>query len=482
MASENIPFNNVPSTIRKPGNYSEFNFSAAIRNLPANNPKIAILAQKTASGSATADKPIKILSQEDGVLYGGQGSIADLTISSLLKVNPNLSVDLVPIDDAGGSPSVGTITVANVPTSTGTLRIWIGNVLVEVTVTSGDAVNDIAAAIDTAIQAKEHLMPVTSGVSTAVVTLTARNDGLLGNNIAISYEAINILTTTFVVVQPVSGATDPSITNALAAIFPKKYDYILCTLNDATNLGLLKAHLVSVSSALEKRRGMGIYGWNQAQATVETLAGTTMNYERLSVGSVTYDKTTSQGHSLDYEIAGAYCAANASVNDPALPRNGVVLTGIAPPSIDNRYSRSEQESMLYNGVTPLDVNFNEEVNIVRAITNYTTSSAGYPDPARLDITTILSMDFGAFAIEFRQAETFQQAKKTKKSKDKVETQILDVMRQLEDLEIWHNIDEYGPQVMVEDDLQDFARVNTSIPTPVVLGLHVLGNKFNLVLG
>lgn len=481
MASPNITFKNIPSTIRKPGVYSEFNYDNAIQGIPINAPKVAIIAQKTASGTATAEKPIKILSEADGILYGGAGSVAALTISATLKVNPTLLIDLVPIDDAAGSQAAGTITVTNVPTSTGTLKIWVANVMVEVTVTTGDAVNDIAAAIDTAIQAKQHLMPVTSGVATNVVTLTARNDGTLGNNIAVSYENVGINTTTFTVVQPTGGATDPDIANALTAIYPIDYDYIICTLNDATNLGKLKTHLTNISSPTEKRRSIGIFGWNQAQATVETLAGTTLNYERLSVGSLTYVKTTSQGHSLDYEIAGAYAGVNAGETDPAMPRNGLVLSGIAPPSIENRYSRSQQESMLYNGVTPLGVNNNEEVNIVRAITTYTTSTAGYPDAARLDLTIILSFDFGAEAIENRLSVIFQRAKKTAKSKDKIRTQIVDVMRLLEELEIWHNINFYAPQIIVEDDLQNYSMVNVSIPAPVVPGLHVLANKFNLVL-
>ena len=36
MSSKNISFDGIPSTIRKPGKYSEFNTALAVRTLPAN--------------------------------------------------------------------------------------------------------------------------------------------------------------------------------------------------------------------------------------------------------------------------------------------------------------------------------------------------------------------------------------------------------------------------------------------------------------
>ena len=46
MASTNISFDQIPSSIRKPGKYFEFNTTNAVRTLAANSQKMLIIAQK----------------------------------------------------------------------------------------------------------------------------------------------------------------------------------------------------------------------------------------------------------------------------------------------------------------------------------------------------------------------------------------------------------------------------------------------------
>ena len=481
MASPNIIFDNIPTSLRKPGRYSEFNTSLAIKSLPVNAPKIAIVAQMTSAGEAVADKPLKILSTDEAITAGGQGSIAHLACKAALDANPNIELYLVPVDDGSGSQAAGTITVTGTASTTGYYDIWIGNVLIQVTVTSGDINTVIAASIDTAIQAKEHLTQVTSGVVSNVVTLTARNDGLAGKNIAVAYKNNNIGTTTIVVVQPTAGATDPDFTNAFASLLTSDYQFIVSTLSDATNLGLLKTHLGSRVAPTEGKPAIGVFGYNGVQATLETLAGTTMNEEWMSTAYLKYTKTTENGHSLEYEIGAAYAAVMAGEEDPARPLNDLVLTGIAPAHLDNRLTRTQQESCLSNGVTPLHVVPGEEVAIVRSITTYTTDASGFDDPALLDTTTMRTLAYVKLAVEARQRSVFQRAKLSTKTPDRVKTQVLYTLNQLEEFEIVENVQANKDGVICERDSVDANRVNTKIPTDVVNGLHVLANRIDLIL-
>jgi len=481
MASKNISFDSISSGIRKPGRYTEFNTSLAVSSLPQNDQKVVILAQKTSSGSGTADVPVRIFTTADAILYCGTGSIGHLACKAALEANPNIKLWVVPIDDAVGTPSAGTITVTGIASAAGSIDIWIGNEWINVPVANGAAVNDIAIDIDAAINAIEWKLPVTASVLTNVVTLTARNDGLLGNNIAVAYRINDVATTTLAVVQPVSGATDPSIANALTAIYPADYNKVVCTLNDATNLALLKTHLGTISSAVEDRPCTGYFGYTGVQATVETLCGTTLNEERITCGFIPYTKTTERGHSLDYEVAAAYTAVIASEEDPARPHYGMVLPGIAPSNLEKRLSRTQQESCLENGVTPLEVTNSEEIAIVRAITTYTTNSASVADVSMLDLTTILTLDYVALAIETRQALRFPRSKLSEKTPPRVRTQIIDVLKQLETLEIVERVDENLDGIIVERDLVDNNRVNCKIPTDVVNGLAVIANRIDLIL-
>ena len=483
MSSPNIKYDNINTDIRKPGQYSEYDLTTAVASLPVGAPKVAILGQKTASGSATADTPYKIYSVQDAIDYGGTGSVIHLAARAALKAHPNIDCTIVPIDDAVGTAATGTIVVANAATASGTIDFWIGNEYVQVTVTNGDAANTVAAAIDSAINAKEHNMPVTASIAAPTVTLTARNDGLLGNNIPCSYKINGVTGTTITITQVgsvVAGATDPSITNALAAIAPEKFDIIVCTLNDATNLGLLKTHLETYSGPTENKPAIGVFGYTGVQATCETLCGTTLNDDRQSCGYLKYSKTTERGHSLDYEVGAAYGAVIASHDDPAAPYNYEGLTGIAPSDTAQRLTRSQQESCLENGVTPLEVGPGETVQIVRAITTYTTNAAGTADPALLDLTTVRALDYGRLAIETRQALRFSRSKATERTKGKLKSEVLDVIRQLSELEIWNNVT--PDEVFVEEDSVAAGRFNVSIPAHVVQGLHIIANKINLFLG
>ncbi len=473
----------ISRSIRKPGTYTENDISLAVTSLPANSQKVALLAQKTSSGIGTANKPVSILSESDLVLYGGTGSIAHLAGKALLDANPSVDLDLVPLSDGAGTDSTGTITISGADsTNAGSIVCWIGNERVEAAVAVGDSTDTVASTLNTAIAASENMMPVTTSVSDNVITLVARNYGELGNEIPVSYKMDAVLTdTTATVVQPTGGTVDPSISDALTGIYPGSYNLISCSLNNDTALGLLKTHVDAVSAPTEGRPSVGVYGYTGVQATVETQAGTTLNSERLSVGYLPYDSTSERGHSLSYEVGSAYCSKLAEEEDPARPLNTMVLTGIAPPALEKRLSRTQQESCLENGVTPLEVQPGEEVGIVRAVSTYITSAAGYPDVSMLDITTIRTLDYTRFAIEVRLTSVFPRSKLSEKTPAKVRTQILDVLYDLEEQEILEKVAENADKVLVVRDAIDKNRVNCSIPADVVNGLHVIASTIHLYL-
>jgi len=483
MASENISFDNIPTSIRKPGIYTENNTSQAVQSLPTNAVKVALLAQKTSSGVGTSDVPVRCFSESDLILDAGTGSIGHLSGRAMLTANPNIILDLVPIADAVGTAAEGTVVVSGVnSTNAGSVVLWVGNERVEASVAVGDDADAVADSLNTAIIAREHVMPITSSVSTDTITFVARNDGELGNNIPVSSSQSSVLgDTTLAITQPTGGATDPSIANALTGIYPGNYNLICNTLNNSTALGLLKTHLDSVEAPTENRPAIGTIGYTGVQATCETLCGTTLNSERLTCGFIPYDATSERGHSLDYEVGAAYTGVIASEEDPARPLNTLILRGIAPSNLEKRLSRSQQESLLLNGVTPLEVQPGEEVGIVRAITTYATSSTGYADVSLLDVTTMRTLDFVRLSLETRLSSVFPRAKLSERTPKKVRTQIIDVLFKLEKLEIVEKVAENLDKIIVERDSVDANRINAAVPCDVVNGLHVLGIRIDLYL-
>ena len=477
-----ISFDNIPTSIRKPGIVTEYNTTLAVQGLPANAQKIALLAQKTSSGIGSDSTSVAVFSENDLVLYGGTGSIAHLSGKAIFDANPNVQMDLVPLDDGAGTDSTGTITITGIDATTaGTIETWVGNVRVESSVAVGDSTDTVASSIQTAISAIEHTMPVTSAVADNVISLYARNYGTLGNNIPVSSKMFANSDSTATIVQPTGGATDPSIATALTNIYPGDYDIIVNTLNNSTALGLLSTHLTDRASPTEDRPAIGVFGYTEVQATIETLCGTTLNAGRMSCGYLKYTKTTERGHSLDYEIAGAYAAVIAGEQDPARPLNGLVLPGIAPCAEESKLSRSQQESLLLNGVTPLENVTGSKVAIVRSISTYTTSASGYADVSLLDLMTIRTLDYTKLAVETRLGLVFPRSKLSQRTPAKVRTQVINVLLQLEEQEILENVEANLDMVIVERNANDPNRIDIKIPADVVNGLHVIAQRIDLKL-
>lgn len=473
MGSENISFDGIPSTIRKPGAYFEFNTTLAVNSLPANVQPTLIIAQRIAAGSVAALVPTRVYSTNDAATYFGQGSLAHRMVMAALKANPYMDLTVCALDDGAGAAAAGTVTIATVPTGSGVLTLYIGNDRVEVAVATDDTIASIATALAAAINNLSDL-PVTATAALGVVTLTAKNKGLVANQIDLEATITANIATTVAVVAMAAGTIDPDLQDALDKVYASQYSLIICPYNDATSLAALRDHLDAVSGPIEQRPGVGYFALDVALATAITLA-TDLNSGRL-VGALLRGS-----RSPSYEIAAAFAAVRASESDPARPLNYLALKGIAAPPEPQRLTRQEQESALANGVTPLQVGPDQQVQIVRMITTYVENIAGVPDISLLDVTTIDTLDYTRRSVRERLLLRFPRAKLSTKTAPRVRTEVLDILGRLERLEILENVAANRSGVIIERDEQDPNRLNIRIPADVVNGLHVIAGRIDLIL-
>ncbi|MDA8428938.1 MAG: phage tail sheath subtilisin-like domain-containing protein [Geobacteraceae bacterium] len=470
---ESISFDNIPSTIRKPGAYFEFNTTLAVNSLPANVQPTLIVAQRIAAGSVAALTPTRVYSTADAATYFGRGSLAHRMVMAALKANPYLDLTVCALDDGAGAAATGTITIANAATGSGVLALFIGNDLVQIAIANGDAVNAIATALAAAINNLADL-PVTASAALGVVTLTARNKGLVANQIDLEATITANIGSTVAVVAMAGGTIDPDIQTALDKVYASQYSLVITPYNDATSLATLRDHLDAVSGPIEQRPGVGYYAVDSSLASAITLA-TGINSGRM-VGPLLRGT-----RSPSYEIAAAFAAVRASESDPARPLNYLALKGIAAPAEAQRLTRQEQESALANGVAPLQVGPGQQVQIVRAITTYVENIAGVPDISLLDVTTIDTLDYTRRSVRERLLLRFPRAKLSTKTPPRVRTEVLDVLNRLERLEILENVVANRPGVIIVRDEQDPNRLNIRIPADVVNGLHVIAGRIDLIL-
>jgi len=479
MASENISFDNIPSSIRKPGKYFEFNTKLAVRTLPNNKQRMLIVGQRTSAGTVAEKVPTRVFSDKETETYFGPGSMCHLMARAAITANPYLDLTVIALDDAAaGQPAVGTVTFAESASGSGVLTLYVGTQKVEIAIATSTAAAAVAAALEAELD-KHPDLPVTASVDGAVVTLTAKNKGLTGNDIHLSYVLTNVSTLTVSISAMASGATNPTLADALAVVFGEKYDIIVTPYNNQTDLTTLRIHLDSVSGPMEQRPGVGVYGMTTALATVTTLSGQ-VNSGRILCAYQRYTAATLV-QSMPYEIACAFGAVMAWEEDPARPLNTLELKGIAAANIADRLSRTEQETLLYNGVTPLEVGPAETVQIVRAISTYLVDPQGIDDVSLLDITTIRTLDYVRKAVRERISLRFPREKLSSKTPPRVRSEILDVLLKLQELEFIEEVEANKDGLIVERDLQDANRLDARIPADVVNGLHVFAGRIDLLL-
>jgi len=230
-----INFNTIPTDLRVPGAFLEFDNTQAISGLVTEEKRILVIGAMLATGSATAEEVVQVNNEQDAVALFGRASVLDHMFRSLIKNNRFTRKFAIPVADSG-TKGTGTIVVSGPATETGTLHLLVAGQEVKVVVNDGDADTVIAAAIDAAMTLKLDL-PVTSGVSTATVTLTARNGGEQGNDIKtfLNFNGLannektpaGVSLVILHVGDVIAGSSNPDLTNAIAAIDDEIYDVIL---------------------------------------------------------------------------------------------------------------------------------------------------------------------------------------------------------------------------------------------------------------
>lgn len=473
MASPNISFDSIPSSIRKPGKYFEYNAKLAVRSLPTNLQRVLIVAQLTAAGTAVADTVVQVFDNEEAATLFGRGSQAHRMVKAALKANRYAQLFVLPVADAGtGVVATASLTVTGAATGAGAIALSVAGHDLVVPVAVGDTPTAVAAAL-TAELDKLIDLPTTHAAALGVVTLTQRNKGAVGNAHRIS--ASSTATGIAIAAAPFAGGlNDPALDTSLAAAFTGGHEILVVPYTTGAPLTNLRTHLNSVSSPMERRPAIGVYASAGTLSAATTEAGT-LNSERMTAAFL------KNGISAAEEMAAAYSAVLAFEEDPARPLNTLPLTGITVPVIADRLSRTEQETCLANGVTPLEWGPGDVVQIVRAVTTYTLNAAAVADVSWLDLTTIRTMDYAMKAWRTRVELRFPRDKLSAKTPARVRSELLDVAYKMEELEIIENVDLWKNDLVVERDSQDNNRLNAKIPVDVVNGLHVFAGRLDLIL-
>ena len=378
-----VSFNQIPAALRLPGVYVEFDPSQA--GIAQQSFKRLILGQRLASGTVAANVPTRVTSAEQADTYFGRGSQLAEMIKAALKVDPWLDTRAIALDDnAAGVAASGSIALTGPATASGTLNVYIGGVRVQVAVASADSATTIATALAAAINADTSL-PVTASAAAGTVTLTARHAGECGNDIDIRLNYYGEQTPAGVgatITAMAGGTGNPDISTAITAMADEWYNWIAMPWTDTANIVALETELDDRYGPMRQIGARAFAAYKGTHAATLTW-GNARNNPHVSVLGVQNSPTQ------PCIIAAVYCAraSQALAIDPARPLQTLELTGVLAPDLADRWTDTERNLALFDGISTFRVQPDGTVRIERAITQYQINAGGVDDTAYLDVNT-----------------------------------------------------------------------------------------------
>jgi len=396
-----ISFNNIPPNLRIPGVYIEFDNSLAGNS--GVNYKVLVIGQRLAAGTVAEGVPTLVTSVDDAEKYWGRGSMIAEQIKALKNANQFMEVWGIALDeDGGGAAAAGTITTTGAITENGSIQLYIAGQKVSVAVSNGDSQDAVTTAIIAAINANTTL-PVTAlvnGVNSNQVDLTCRWNGETGNDIDLRENYYGEQTPAGIAIAfgaMAAGATNPNISTAITAMADEWYNWVVMPYTDVANLALLETELDDRWGPMRQIGGRAFAAFSGTLGASSTF-GNARNNPHVTCMAI----NTSPTPPYIWAAVNAVIAGASLAIDPARPLQTLTLTGVLAPAIQDRWSNTERNTLLYDGMATYKVAADGSVSIERQVTTYQTNGAGIADDSYLDINTPETLE----RIRFEQRSLF----------------------------------------------------------------------------
>ncbi len=481
-----VSFSNIPANLRVPLFYAEVDASQA--GYFVQQQRALLVGQLLSTGSAEADTPVMVSSPDQARTLFGAGSVLARMMAAYRANDDFGEVWCLPLaDDDDAVAATGTIALTGTATAAGTLVVYIAGQRV----LQGVAASDTAAAVATALAATINAatdLPVTASASTGTVTLTARNTGPLGNDIDVQLNyrgvrggeatpaGLNVTVTALS-----SGATAPSLSAGLAALGDEEFDFIAAPYTDSTSLDAIKIMMDDQTGRWAWSRQVYGHVFSAKRGTVSELStfGAARNDPHVSVMGYVDSPTP------PWEWAAALTAqaAKSIRADPARPLQTLPLVGVLAAPVSSRFTMSERQVLLFDGVATHMTGPDGTVRIERCITTYQSNAFGQADPSYLDVETLFTLAYiirrmrNAITMKFPRHKLANdgtsfgpgQAIVTPKV---IKAELIAEYSAMENLGIVENMAAFKANLVVERNATDPNRVDVLYPPDLVNQLRV----------
>lgn len=488
-----ISFNQVPSQLRVPLFYAEFDNTRAVQGSATQLYNVLMIGNRLAAGTKAALSISVVTSAEQAADYFGAGSVLAEMAAKYLALNKINQLTCVPLDDpSGGVKATGAVTFSGTPTKAGTISFMIGGRNIQIGVATTDTPDSLATALAAAITADTFCMVdgAVDGMVTSKVNLTFNHKGLIGNEMDVRHsyfdgEALPAGVT--VAITAMSGGTSqPDVDTVWPVLGDKQYILMVTPYTDSSSLGKMETELTGRFGPLQQNDGYGIYGKRATFGNLITLGGT-KNSQFTSIMGIS-------GPSNPWAWAGAEAAqvaASASI-DPARPFQTLPLSGIYAPSQAEKFDLNERNQLLFAGIATFFVDAGGVVNLEGVITTYQKNSFSSPDQSYLYLNTLLTLSFIRFDLKARITSRFPRHKLANDgtrfspgqavvTPNSIKAEVITKFQEWESNALVEGFSQFKNDLIVERDSANPNRVNILLPPDLVNQLVIVGTKIQFLL-
>ncbi|MCF0222860.1 MAG: hypothetical protein HUK20_01185 [Fibrobacter sp.] len=484
-----IQFQEIPANNLVPIFATEFDNSSAAKSGPMPW-KNVLIGQATKTDAPSV--PTQVFTDAEADSMFGEGSQIALMAKAFRKNAKNMEMYCLALQDsADGSKATGKITITGSATESAPLYLMIGGQSVVVTVLADDTAKTIAESIVAKVTELMNL-PVTATSTEGVVTLTAKNKGIAGNDISIELNfnagentpsGVTVAITKF---TGGSGDTPYNATTVGSKIAGQWYNAIVLGHGDtnvvSSDVTYIKELLDECWTATVQKTGVMYYSV-AGTLSVVTTAGGLRNSQVMCIPSIV------KSPSLPCVIAAASagCIAQCALNDPAVPLSNWPVYGVVAPKPEDRLIMSEENTILRSGAALLSAGDDGTVYLKRCVTTYKRNAAGVSDTSYQQLEKIHTLSYLRWDWNAYLGGKYPHAKLADDGNEYgpgqvVMTPSLGKAEILTRYKYWmskglvQNYDEFAKNVVVERDPDDDTAMNFLIPANLIDQLLICKSK------
>jgi phage tail sheath gpL-like len=378
-----------------PGVFNKFDASRAIRG-PREMPRSVLLFGQVTNplfNPAQFNKRLTVTTEAEAKGLFGEGSVLfDMWVGAKKNAGLGLPIRCVALrDDEDAIAAVYTLTIAaDTNHLTGELPVYIGGERVATGVGAENAAG-IAAKLHAKL-IKLTDLPFTFAVNGAVITMTAKNKGELGNHIDIRtrYYASDspIQGVSITVARTIAGALNPDLTDAITNMRTTRDTEWVVPYTDGATMTMVE------EEALRR--------WShEVQTDIQFIVA--MRGTEAQHTAWLQPRNSPLGHSVHTTkdltspwvtaaMAGAVIESMASLN-PCTPHTGATLVGYKGALADEGFENEQINLFMVDGGSGLVTQEDGTATLMRMVTNYTTHNTGAYDVSMRELTWIKNLSW-----------------------------------------------------------------------------------------